>query len=122
MPTTSITAIATTEIKLQPSLKAKLLTAIQLYLECGNKIRALKAGQAFQAKTIEDIQVDLGESSLDIDGYKSTIVAGTTKSLDKKKFVALGGRLDLLEAAMVEKPKKPYVRITAPGASEGEDE
>ncbi len=40
-----------------------------------------------------------------------SLVEGTTRSLDKLKFVELGGSLEMLENATVSKPKKAYISI-----------
>lgn len=114
------TATTTHEIKLSPQVKKKLLTAYRTYAELSLQKKAIKAAQAKLAKTVEDIQVDLGETHLEVDGFKSTIVAPVQRKLDKKLFVSLGGRLDLLEAASPGKPGKSYVKITAPGAKDEE--
>lgn len=122
MPTMEVTATTTHSLELKPTIKKRLLTALKTYVELSAQAKVLKLAKSKQASIVEEIQVELGESSLEVDGFKSTIVAGVSRTLDKKRFVQLGGRLDLLEAAMVDKPKKPYVKITAPGTSADEDE
>ena len=116
----AITATTTHQLKLAPQLKKKLLLALRTYVELGAQKKALDLARSKQSKIVEDIQVELGESSLDIEGFKSTIVAPVRHTLDKKRYVALGGDLDLLERSMVDTPGKSYVRITAP--SEAKDD
>jgi DUF4097 and DUF4098 domain-containing protein YvlB len=58
--------------------------------------------------------------SLDFEGFKVTYVQGTSSKLDKKKFVALGGSLKMLENATVTTPKKAYELVTVPG-EKGDD-
>ena len=66
---------------------------------------------------VAEIHAELEESSVEIEGFKSTLVAPMKSMFDKKKFVRLGGRLDLIEAATSKVPGKIYVRITPPGAT-----
>lgn len=46
-----------------------------------------------------------------IDDIPCTVVGGNSSSLDKVKFVQLGGSLKMLEEATVSKPKKKHLRI-----------
>ena len=95
---------------------------MQTYTELALTKKAIKVAQAKQTKIVEDIQVELGETSIDIDGYKSTIVAPIRHILDRKQYVALGGDLELLDKAMIESPGKSYLRITPPGAERESDD
>ena len=125
MPTqTSLSVVATTthQLVLKPTIKKKLLLALRTYVELGAQKKALDLARSKQSKIVEDIQVELGESSLDIEGFKSTIVAPVRHTLDKKRYVALGGDLDLLERSMVDTPGKSYVRITPPNGNGSEEE
>ena len=71
---------------------------------------------------VADIQTELEESSIELDGFKSTLVAPMKSVFDKKTFVRIGGRLDLIEAATSKVPGKIYVRITPPGAADTSEE
>ena len=124
MPTATVAATATTthQLVIAPQLKRKLLLALRTYVELGVQKKALDLARSKQSKIVEDIQVELGESSLDIEGFKSTIVAPVRHTLDKKRYVALGGDLDLLERSMVDTPGKSYVRITPPNGNGSEEE
>ena len=119
--TATITATTTHQIKLSPSIKTKLLTALRTYVELAAQKKVIEHAQKLLRKTIEAIQVEVGESSLEIDGFKSTIVAPIRKTLDKKRFVALGGDLDILERSYVEQPGTSYVKITSPTGSNDDD-
>ena len=124
MPTTAIALTATTthQLTIAPQIKRKLLLALRTYVELNEQAKAIKLAKAKQMTVVEGIQTELGESSIDIDGYKSTIVAPIRKVLDKKKFIALGGNLDIYEAAMIDTPSKAYAKITAPGTTNGDDD
>ena len=113
--TVSVTATTTHQIVIAPQIKRKLLLALKTYTELAAQAKVLELAKKKQGSIVEGIQTELGESSIDIDGYKSTIVAPIRKVLDRKRFVALGGNLDILDKAMIDTPSKAYPKITAPG-------
>ena len=123
MSTTAIALTATTthQLTIAPQIKRKLLLALRTYVELAAQAKMLKLAKKKQTKIVEAIQVELGETSLDIDGFKVTLVAPVPKKLDRKRFVALGGDLGILDAAMVDNPSEAYVKITAPGVADDED-
>mgnify|MGYP001583975760 CR=1 FL=1 len=120
--TTAVTATTTHQLVIAPQLKRKLLLALKTYTELAAQAKVLALAKKKQSGIVEGIQTELGESSIDIDGYKSTIVAPIRKVFDKKKFITLGGNLDIYEAAMVDTPRRAYAKITAPGATNGDDD
>ena len=124
MPTTAIALTATTthQLTIAPQIKRKLLLALKTYTELAAQAKVLALAKKKQGSIVEGIQTELGESSIDIDGYKSTIVAPIRKVLDKKKFIALGGNLDIYEAAMVDTPSRAYAKISAPGVTNSDDD
>ena len=123
MPTATVAVTATTthQLVIAPQIKRKLLLALRTYVELAAQAKVLKLAKKKQTKIVEAIQVELGETSLDIEGFKATLVAPVPKKLDRKLFVALGGNLELLDAAMVDNPSEPYVKITAPGVADDDD-
>ena len=123
MPTTAIALTATTthQLTIAPQIKRKLLLALKTYTELAAQAKVLALAKKKQGSIVEGIQTELGESSIAIDGYKSTIVAPIRKVLDRKRFVALGGDLEMLDKAMIDTPSKAYPKITAPGAVNEED-
>lgn len=117
----SITATQTTQVQIKPALKRRLMTELVAYTQLAGKRKAIDAEMKKHTAAVEAIQTELGESKLEVDGYKATLVAPVRQVLDKKRFVALGGRLDLLEKATSGVPSKAYVKISAPG-EKGEDD
>ena len=124
MPTATVAVTATTthQLVIAPQIKRKLLLALKTYTELSAQAKVLALAKKKQSGIVEGIQTELGESSIDIDGYKSTIVAPIRRVLDKKKFIALGGNLDIYEAAMIDTPSKAYPKITAPGIANDDDD
>lgn len=123
--TVETTVTAKHELKLSPALKKKLMTALKTYAELQEQAKAIEAAKKKQADIVEDIQVDLGESSISIEGFKATIVTAFRKAKTwKQTFVKMGGDIEILnraeEASKV--PGKAYVKITPPGGSDSDDD
>ena len=120
--TVTVTALTTHQLALSPQIKRKLLLALRTYTELSAQAKALQLAKHKQSKIVEDIQTELGESHIEIEGFKATVVAPIRHTLDKKRFVALGGDLDILERAMVDQSGKAYVKITAPNIADDNDD
>lgn len=118
----SITATTTHQITITPAVKRQLLKELRLWAELHQQEKAIKLAKTKHAKAVEAIQTELGESSVDLEGFKSTIVAPIRKKFDKIKYVQLGGKLDIYDGAMVDTPGKAYLKITPPGAGDEDDE
>ena len=122
MPTATVTATTTHELKLKPTTKRKLLTELKAYAELKTQRDAIDHAMKGHKNTVEGLLEETGESSLSIDGFKTTLVAGTRKSLDRKKLIAAGVTQAQLEAGTTETLNTPYVKITIPGAKEREED
>ena len=112
----TVTATTSHELQLSPAIRRRLMTQLRSYQELAAKRTAIEAEMAFCRAAVAEIQTELEESSIELEGFKSTLVAPMKSMFDKKKFVRIGGRLDLIEAATSKVPGKVYVRITPPGA------
>lgn len=121
MPSLAVTATSTTELKLKPQVKRKLLTELKAYAELKAQRDALDHAMRSRRENVETMLYDTGETSLTIDGYKATVVAGVKKKLNQKKLIAQGVTQAQIEAATEETLNKPYVKITAPGARNDDD-
>ena len=120
MPT--ITATTTHEIKLSPTIRRKLLTKLKTYAELRLQVKVLEAAMDKQKTEIGALRDETGEQSIELDGFKVTLVAGVRKKFNPKKYVALGGDLDLYNQAVEEKLNRPYEKISCPGDVEKEYE
>lgn len=122
MPTLEATATTTHQLELKPAVRKRLLHELHEYARLAVERADIDTLMTKCRGIVEDIQIELEESTISIEGFKSTIVAPTRSVFDKKKYVQLGGRLDLIEAATSKVPGKSYVRITPPGATQTDDE
>lgn len=112
---TTATVTTTTTVTLRPLVRKRLLNELHAYAELKAQLDAIEVVMDEHKATIRTLRESTGAASLELDGFKMTDVRGTTKKLDKKKFVALGGSLAMLEDATTVKPKKPYELVTVPG-------
>lgn len=117
------TITAKSEIKLAPALRTKLQNRLRVFADVKAKFDAAKAALDREKRVLGGLREQTGEQSLTLDGYGTiTEVRGTSKKLDKKLFVAIGGSLAQLEEATVTTPKRPYDLITLPGDERDDDE
>lgn len=110
---------------LSPTLALKLRPKLAEWHRVHQQIKALSAAKDALAQEIGAIRDEAGEMSIECDGFRVTLVGGTSSKLNKKKLIALGCAPAWLEEATEIKPKKAYEKITAPGdASErgGDDD
>jgi hypothetical protein len=117
---TAITTTTTEEVKLAPALKVKLRKRLQTYAALHAEKKAIIEKMDKEKALIGELRDEAEVLSLDFEGFKVTYVQGTSSKLDKKKFVALGGPLKMLENATVTTPKKAYELVTVPG-EKGDD-
>src|SRR5688572_24959203 len=99
MAKTSVTTSTVLEVALSPRTKAQLRVHLAQYEENRRAIKALEAKQAAIKSTAEKIFVDAGETDAlidgtDCDGFKIKVVAGTRETLNKKKLVTMGCRVE----------------------------
>ena len=118
----TVTATTSHELKLSPAVRRRLVTELRNYQTLAARRSDIDVQMTNCRAAVAEIQTELEESSVEIEGFKSTLVAPMKSVFDKKKFVRLGGRLDLIEAATSKVPGKVYVRITPPGAADASEE
>lgn len=122
--TTKATVVATTteEIVLEPRLQTKLRKQLKEYQLLALQLKDLKVKMDRKKASIRGLREQTDYPSITLDGFTSTNVQSYKNTLDKKKFVSLGGSLKQLEGATVTTPKKPYELITCPGEEKEDGE
>lgn len=110
--------LATETVDVAPEIVEKLVGTLSTYQELKVQRDLLDEAMKAESKKIQAEMDLLGVDKLEIEGTPCTIVRGHTSSLDKMKFVSLGGSLEMLQNATVSKPRKAYLRIGK--ASDGE--
>jgi hypothetical protein len=108
------TTTVTQTVELSPQLKRQLLNELKAYQGLKSQQDALELALANKKANIGRLREKSGEKTLELEGYKITLVEPVRKELDRKKFVELGGSLAMLENATVSRPTKSYERISCP--------
>lgn len=114
------TVSTTKEVKLEPKLRRKLLTEFRTYQSLKQTLDATQAAMDKHKAVIAELRDATGEMSLEIEGFKTTMVAPIRKVFDPKEFVANGGDLQIYNNSMKDVPSKPYEKITLPGTKQEE--
>jgi len=113
MPRLSATVTTTTETSLDVQLQARLRALLSTYHTLKADFDLIEAQMDEEVEKMKAILDTEGVQKVVLDGVPLTIVGGESSSLDKLKFVELGGSLEMLADATVKKPKKKYLRIGA---------
>ena len=121
MPATSVTVTETREVRLEPRLKKKLQTALKQYQAIKQQLEAVQHALDKQKDVIGSLRDETGETSIALDGFKITLVAGVTSKLDVKKLIANGVTQGQIKMSTVTKPSKPYTKISMPSSREEEE-
>src|ERR1035437_2986759 len=108
------TTTVTQTVELSPQLKRQLLNELKAYQDLHAQREALELALTNKKANIGKLRVRSGEKSLELEGYKISLVEPVRKELDRKKFVELGGSLAMLDNATVSRPTKSYEKITFP--------
>ena len=116
----SATATTTTEVKLAPQVRKKLLTQLREYQGLKAQRDAIDAAMNATKAAIGTIRTATGMKALEIDGFKVKLVEPTRRTLNHKKLIAAGCAQAWIDEATEEKPTKTYEKVTCPGDAEKE--
>jgi hypothetical protein len=125
MPKLGVTVTATTktEVKITPTLKRQLLTELKGYAELKAQRDAIDATMKDSRATVEGLMEKVGETSLSVEGFKTTLIAPKRSHLDVKELVKLGVSTEIIKKATIETTGTPYIKISVPGGrNQQEDE
>ena len=109
-------------VRLGPGVNRKLLTTVKTYAGLKTQRDALDHAMKGHRATVEELMEEAGQTTLDIEGFKTTIIAPVKTKLDPKKLLGLGVSADIIEKATISTPGRPYVKITTPGTKGDDDE
>jgi len=126
MPKAMTTTTVTTEVKLSTALRRKVLTELKTFAGLQQQMKVLQVAMQTKKDRVQTLFESAGEfdaltQGVALDGFKAKYISSTRKTLDKKILIGLGVTTEMLEEATVEKPSKPYLKITSPGEKEGEE-
>ncbi len=113
----TVTAAVESTIELGPSTQRHLALLVEAYqLLTAQRDGLIAEIDKVKAETHATLEA-AGVEKVRVGDVPVSIVRGTSSSLDKLRFVALGGSLTMLAEATVTRPKKAYVKIG--GGKEG---
>lgn len=120
----SVTATVTTtkEIVLKPTVRRKLLTELKAYAALKADMDALKHAMDKKKATIGAIREETGEDSIELEGFKVSLVAPVRSVLNKQRLISLGCAAAWLEEATETKPARAYTKVTVPGEKAREED
>lgn len=113
----SLTTTTTTTVKLAPKLKQKLLTKFREYQTEKAKLDAAQVRMDALKAEIADLREDTGESSLELEGFKTQVISPTRSKFNEKKFIADGGDVTIYNGAVETVPSKSYEKVSVPEAT-----
>ncbi len=111
----TVTATAKTTLKIAPSLKRRTMQTLRVYNELKREREALDTEMDKCKVILGETLATLGETAIELEGYKLTTVTGTYKKLNEQKLVELGCAIAWIREATEEHPKKSYTKISCPG-------
>lgn len=110
-----LTLETTQETTLDARLEQQLRQEFRQYQVLKQRMAALETELQKRRDKIGALRAESGAKSLELDGFKTTLVEPQRRTFDRRKFVSLGGDLTVYDAAHETKPGTPYERITLPG-------
>lgn len=114
------------DIELSPRVRLDLTQKFLTYAGLKQRVKELEVMIEHTKAEIAAIREQEGVLTLAVNGYRTTLVGGTRKKLNKKKLIALGCAAAWIDMATEERPTKEYEKISLPGekdrSQEGEDE
>lgn len=124
MPSLETSVVATTVhvVKLTPAVRRELLIKLKTYASLKEQRDALDAKMKGHRTDVEEIMEKVGEAKLEVEGFKTTIIAPVKKGkFNPQKAVALGIPMSkILKAMDPDTPGTSYVKITVPNEREEE--
>jgi len=119
MPTMTATVTTSKEVKLSARITRRLLTELSAYQGLKAQLDSIKTAMDGHKATIEALRAETGESSIELNGFKVSLVQPAGRAcLDKKRLLESGVTMAQLEQGTVVKPVKGYCKVTVPGESE----
>ena len=114
------TATVTEAVTLKPRQRRELTTELHAYAEAKVELLVLEEAITLHKAAVTKLLEELGVERLELEGFSAAIVRPQRDVLDKKKFVELGGSLEMLANATSKVASTSYLLITPPrGTSTG---
>lgn len=110
------------EIELAPKVRLALTQKFIEYAGLKQRVKELEVMMEGMKADIAAIREKEGVLTIAINGFRTTLVGGTRKKLNRKKLIALGCAAAWIEMATEETPTKEYEKISIPGEKDRQEE
>lgn len=104
-----------TDVELTPRQQQELRVAFQRYQRLKGELENTQSKLDTAKADLAVIRTRIGEVTISVDGFRSTLVWPVRSKLDKKKLLRLGVTQAQIEQATTTKPGRPYELVTCPG-------
>ncbi len=111
----SLTTTVEPTVELTPRQQVELRGAFQQYQHLKQRVEEAQAKLDAMKAMLGRFREKIGEESVGLDGFKVTLVQGTSSRLNKKKLRLVGVTQAQIDMATTTSPKKPYELVTCPG-------
>lgn len=113
MPTLTTTVVK--QVQLAPTVRRRLLNEFRAYGAIKAQMDTLQHALDKHKANIGAIREETGEASLDLEGFKVSIVAPIRHIFSPRKFISAGGDLSLYNNSFEDVPSRSYEKISLPG-------
>lgn len=111
----SVVIAQETEVALEPRVRQQLIKEFRLYAtQKAIKEAAEQEMDAIKGR-LATVRDELGEMSVGVEGFKTTLVAPVRSKLNINKLVTLGCALAWVKEATEIRPGRMYEKVTCPG-------
>ncbi len=117
---TRVETVTTEEVTLTVNQAQKLRSELRAYADLKEQLDAITVAMNEHKANVRKIRERVGTNSLAFEGFKSSWVTPTRRTLDEKKILKYISIAELNECRPP-KPTKPYEKITCPGEKDGEE-
>src|SRR5579859_6957142 len=119
----TLTTTQTTEVRISTALKSKLMKRLRVYDQLNAQKQATKAAMDKIKGKVENLFLDADEfdalqNGVKVEGFALKHVSGTRRKFNRKKFIDLGGSVEIYDMARPHVPTKAFMSIRVPGESE----
>ncbi len=117
----SLTTTVEPTVELTPRQQQELRSAFRQYQLFKTLVEEAQTRLEGQKAVLGRFRERIGEESVGLDGFKVTLVQGTSSRLNKKKLRLVGVTQAQIDMATTTSPKKPYELVTCPGEQKRQD-
>lgn len=109
-----VTTTVKKQVQIKPGLRIALVDALNTYEELYLQSKTIEDRIAKAKEKITDLRNETGESELEVDDFKTQLIATEGTSMTKANLLKAGVTMKQIEKATKKVQRKPYELITSP--------